>query len=56
METPEKCDLCDKLSEKLEPCLYHNGDKLMLCPKCWDSETARGDMLYEVQKEEGGDE
>lgn len=47
------CDLCGKESDKLEKCLYCSGEDLMLCPKCWDYETARGDMEYERQKEEG---
>ena len=46
------CDICEQESDKLEPCLYHNGDKLMLCPKCWDKETARGDYYYEIWREE----
>jgi hypothetical protein len=51
LTTSGQCDLCGEQSIGLEPMLYHTGEKMMLCIKCWDNETARGDYLYEQMKE-----
>ena len=49
------CELCGKIDE-LEACLYMYEEKKMLCRKCWDNETARGDWLYEQWKEREAEE
>jgi ribosome-binding protein aMBF1 (putative translation factor) len=47
-----ECEKCGKMVDELFPCLYHDGEKLLLCSKCFDHEQARGDYEYERWKEE----
>lgn len=48
-----ECQLCEELvAEKLVPMLYSDGDKLMVCQKCWSQEADRGDLEYERWKDQ----
>jgi hypothetical protein len=46
------CDLCNNIAGQLEPLVYGNGDKLMVCMSCFNTEAARGDMEYERMKDD----
>lgn len=50
-EVLQECEICCKLAI-LKPMLYNNDEDKMLCPECWGSEEARGDMEYERWKDE----
>jgi hypothetical protein len=50
--TTGKCDMCEKESKQLQLMLYSDGEKLMLCPSCFDHEEMRADYAEQRWKEE----